>query len=1111
MSIPDTLARRLSVAPWTRPLALVLLAGLLAGAPLSRAQGLSPAAPPAHPLQDALLYFVLTDRFEDGDPANNTGGLPASLGAGVHGYSPFNYWYYQGGDLAGLRQRLDYLEGLGVTHLWLTPVFRNQFVQGSSAGYHGYWILDFLNVDPHLGTLEDLQGLAADLGQRGMGLFLDIVANHTADVITTQENQSSYRPLTQPPYTPRVPPGLATAKEPAWLNDPVHYHNRGNSTFSGESSLFGDFVGLDDLDTAQPAVVDGMIGIYTEWLRRLPLAGFRIDTVKHVHVDFWRSFAPALRAAARELGHPHFFQFGEVFSGDVRFLSEFSTHGQLDATLDFGFAYAARDFVSRGRPASGLAAFFAQDDWYRSPVGGPHLQPTFLENHDGGMGRWTAFLREDNPGLTEAQLLKLHQLGHGLLLLARGIPVLYYGTEQGFAGKSDPDALARETLFPSQVAAYNALDLLGTPATTADANFDPTHPLYQAIAEVAALREEHRALRRGAMIPRATGQAALFAFSRIDREELVEYLVILNNDRGQSRSATLSTATPGARFGRLYDSDRGPLEPGTESLEADGGGQLTVTLAPLSFQVLRSDRPLPEGGTPSLHFTRLSDQAGLSFVPLVRDWLRFPGRAEIEVTAEGLDHGEVTFAYIRSSEPQIHRLIGTDDSPPYRVHLALPGDLGTDETLTLLAVADTLRGKRAEARVSGIRPGPGPAWLVHLYRENGDFSGWQLRVSGPGLQPPDVPLLRPFTGQTDPDSAFAWAAVVDPSLPVDFNLLGPGGEPVFPADLRAIPALSPQIFLNPDHERFFTTAAAAARTIRIHLRGLGGQPPGGHRLTAAQGPESQPLWSTPELVPAGVDDDGPTFILDTALTGPLIRWNEPLSLEVRSPNGVHASFMADLGQSRRFWIDLAGGQIHSSEAAARREVWIHYNRPDGDYGTPASGSFTEFWGLHVWDGAAQPNAGWTSPLRPEAFSPFGPQFRIPLSPQAPGLAYLLHRGDVKDPGPDQFLDPLTHGHEVWQLAGADPQQPYVFSRPAHGFTGRTTNMFEAASRLVPRWAGLGRLEFPSLPGLLHQIEQSPDLREWTPWADPFVGTGDWMSVEGENNPAPLFLRLRVAE
>lgn len=193
------------------PVALAALALALTGcqmAPPPNQDAADPAAtgPVSAPLRAALtreqFYFVMADRFANGDPSNDTGGIAGDRLA--HGFDPTDKGFYHGGDLRGLIDRLDYIEGLGTTAIWLTPSFKNRAVQGApgseSAGYHGYWITDFTQVDPHLGGTEALRELVDAAHARGMKVFMDVVANHTADVIARAEGRNAYVGKTIEPY-----------------------------------------------------------------------------------------------------------------------------------------------------------------------------------------------------------------------------------------------------------------------------------------------------------------------------------------------------------------------------------------------------------------------------------------------------------------------------------------------------------------------------------------------------------------------------------------------------------------------------------------------------------------------------------------------------------------------------------------------------------------------------------------------------------------------------------------------------------------------------------------------------------------------------------------------
>lgn len=530
-------------------------------------------------MQDDFIYFIMPDRFANGDTSNDLGGYTA----GVSGYNPADKGYYHGGDLKGVRSKLDYLQGLGVTALWLTPIFANKPVQGDSAAYHGYWILDFLNVDSHLGTNEDLKNLIADLHSRNMKLYIDIVINHTADVISYKEcSDCAYRPSSQPPYTPVLADSEKTAKNPAWLNNTSLYHNQGNSTFSGESSLRGDFFGLDDLATENEQVVSGMIEIYKHWVKEYQVDGFRIDTYKHVHQSFWQQFNPALYEHAQQQGIKHFFMYGEVFDFSPETLSSYVVDTGIQAVLDFGFFDTVKNVVINEGDASKFRALISKDSLYLRAGGDAYQLPLFLGSHDKGRA---AYFLSQNPFMeAEEDQLQVLKMLHFILFTFRGVPVVYYGDEQGFTGDGG-DKDARQDMFPSKVASYNNDNLIGTDKTTADDNFDTTHPLYQAISQFAKLRQEHRALRRGYLIHRHTPLGSgVIAYSRVDPVERVEYVAAFNtlDDKDTGIVPTYSANT---QYVNLLG-EKG------QTLQSDANGNLSIELEMWDFILLKSSQPL---------------------------------------------------------------------------------------------------------------------------------------------------------------------------------------------------------------------------------------------------------------------------------------------------------------------------------------------------------------------------------------------------------------------------------------------------------------------------------------------------------------------------------------
>jgi glycosidase len=534
------------------------------------------------PRRGEIIYFLLPDRFNDGDPSNNTGGLESGDPEET-GFNPANPDFFHGGDLQGITGKLDYLRDLGATSIWMTPIFRNRAVQKygegvrPKAGYHGYWILDFTDVDPHFGKKGDLQRLIADAKQRGIGILLDIIVNHTADVIQPKNGVHAYQykfskpyldangkpfddrdyinradfPALDPDVSFPVPPTFAsekdrTIKSPDWLNDPTVYHNRGEASTGGESALYGDISGLDDLFTEQLRVVQGMIDIYTRWIREFGLSGFRLDTVKHVNNEFWQRFIPAIEEAARNSGRKDFFLFGEVYDPDPAFLSEFVHRAAMPSVLDFGFQRSARGFAAGADAPAKLAEFFAKDSYYTTQSVNAYRLVTFLGNHD--IGRIGYFLYNDDFGAPDEEILARDILAHAVLLFSRGIPAIYYGDEQGFTGKGG-DAASREDMFGSKVNDFVQEKRIGGGDGSKPA-FNEDHPLFRAIRTMISVRKQNPVLQDGIQIVRyAEAKPGIFAVSRIDRERREEMLGVCNHS-AETRTAKIKVFSPAGNWER---------------------------------------------------------------------------------------------------------------------------------------------------------------------------------------------------------------------------------------------------------------------------------------------------------------------------------------------------------------------------------------------------------------------------------------------------------------------------------------------------------------------------------------------------------------------------------
>ncbi|MGW4853449.1 pullulanase-type alpha-1,6-glucosidase [Streptomyces sp. NPDC004288] len=737
-------------------LAAALCAALVPAVPATAAP--RPPAPPsdrtlaAQPARQDLtreqFYFVLPDRFANGDPSNDRGGLTGSRTR--TGFDPADKGFYQGGDLKGLSRRLDYIKGLGTTAIWMAPIFKNRPVQGTgkdaSAGYHGYWITDFTQVDPHFGTNEDLRQLIAAAHAKGMKVFFDVITNHTADTVDYAEKKYGYRPKGAYPYLDAsgrpfddraaigtvdadsfpYTPTTTGGKVPAWLNDPTMYHNRGDSTWVGESAEYGDFVGLDDLWTERPEVVEGMKRIYEKWVRDFRIDGFRIDTVKHVDLDFWTQWATALDAYAAQRGREDFFMFGEVYSADPAVTSPYVTRGRLDATLDFPFQDAARAFASQGAGADRLAKVFAEDYRYTTDKANAYEQVTFLGNHD--MGRIGTFLKQDNPNASDDELVRRDRLANELMFLSRGNPVIYYGDEQGFTGPGG-DKDARQTLFASRTADYLDDDQLGTDRTHASDAYDPTHPLYRSIAALSKLTRENPALRDGVQRERYA-EGSVYAFTRTDPKQRTEYLVATN---GATTPRTVTVPVDSAAFRTLY---------GGQGAVAAAKGEVTVTVPALSTLVLKADAPLP-APTAKPTVTLRAPAAGST------------GTVELSADVDGGGLNRVVFAAQVGNGPW--QTLGTADHAPYKVTQHVTAPAGT--ALRYKAVAVDTAGRTASAlaaTTAGAPPAPEKPVaverthaVVHYRREDGNYDGWKLKSAGQEAA---------FTGR-DAHGAFAWVKV----------------------------------------------------------------------------------------------------------------------------------------------------------------------------------------------------------------------------------------------------------------------------------------------------------------------------------------------------------------
>ena len=530
-------------------------------------------------LSQDLIYFVMPDRYKDGDKKNNdNGGFNTSLTA-----------FYHGGDLKGLTgtcepgdDGLARIKSLGFTAVWLTPVVTQQEAIGAGSGYHGYWGVDFLKVDPHLGTNADMLEFSKCAKKLGLKIILDVVTNHTGDVIKYLGNEA---------YLPAESKKL---KNPAWLNDLNNYHNVGDMGSCwgvGNCTKLGDFYGLDDLATEKPVVYKGWADVYGKWISQYGISGFRVDTARHVDDKFFKNWSPLIQATAKKSNINDFTIFGEVFDYSTFNLMTYVRQNKIQTILDFPFQAKATEYASGYSNAAALTALFENDDYYTSAQSSASNLVTFLGNHDVGRVGYTIASKRLQPA---GQLLPRTNLANALMYFSRGIPVVYYGDEVGMTGSnSGKDQFARQDMFATDIELWkNETRVGGSPIGNGDA-FTATSqsPVAQYLIKLAQIRKENPALANGPMLERYS-KYALYVISKKDVVENREYLVAFNNS-DTDEIVEVTTATSSGGWSQVL---------GTTDVTTNQN-KVTFTVPALSTIVLKANSPIDQFAT---KFTRLS-------------------------------------------------------------------------------------------------------------------------------------------------------------------------------------------------------------------------------------------------------------------------------------------------------------------------------------------------------------------------------------------------------------------------------------------------------------------------------------------------------------------------
>ncbi|MBX3234429.1 MAG: alpha-amylase [Labilithrix sp.] len=556
--------------------------------------------------RDEVIYQVLIDRFANGDVNNDYMVRPGALAR------------FQGGDWRGMAEHLDYIKELGVTTLWISPIVKNVETDADVDSYHGYWAQDLTQVNPHFGDVSELRRMIAMAHDQGLKIVLDIVTNHMGQLFYYDTNLngnpdiyiggsgelpvvSSKTPLSriteydpdwdpkgvqaftslgpagrapliffQMPEINRVPPAgiLGTARAYHGFGRIINYEER-------KQTELGDFPGgLKDVATEDPEVRAELIDKYTRWVELLDLDGFRIDTVKHVEEDFWTEFAGKVRARLKPQNKRNFLMFGEAFDGNEEILSRYVKPGMLDSVFYFSQHYQvfrdvfmyAHDAMKQQGTEKIKALWEARRERYNDEpqVDGIGVSPAralvnFMDNHD--VARFLFEAQGNKDALRNALTL---------LMTEEGIPCMYYGTEQEFAGGNDP--ANREVLW--------------------NTGFNRSNDTFRHFAKLARIRQQYPALRRGdtnivwaSSHTGAEEDAGIFAYERTGGEVGDEYaLVVLNtNDRKDSSTSNEGVVmTTTAANTSLID----VLDPDQATFTVPPSGELRITVAKQRARIL---------------------------------------------------------------------------------------------------------------------------------------------------------------------------------------------------------------------------------------------------------------------------------------------------------------------------------------------------------------------------------------------------------------------------------------------------------------------------------------------------------------------------------------------
>lgn len=536
--------------------------------------------------REEFIYFLMVDRFHDDKNRTPINTEARSNGAGTQA----QLQKFCGGTLKGIENNLDYIQNLGCTALWLSPIFENN---DQADKYHGYSIQNYLNIDPRFGTKQDLIDLVDAAHHRDMRVFLDVVINHSGDNWYYPDNQRYYYSQDQ-----KYPFGEWRQKDrpiPTELRNPNYYHRRGEITNwdAYPETQHGDFFSLKDFDNDDDPdglkLQDILIKAHCYWMREADIDGFRMDAVKHLTELAVSRFCSQIREYAYSLGKRWFFLYGELVGNDdaINRYTGANTPTQVDnKTVYFGLT-SVLDFPlywTLPNTIKGITSPTALINRYEALRGhaltrgelGRYLV-TFVDNHDQIGQDYKRRFAADTP---DRQVIA----GIGYLLCAMGTPCIYYGTEQGFSGQGNGDEFIREAMFNLDDSTKNHLN--------------QNCNIYQEIAKIAQLFKTREALRFGRMYFREISgnerdfglpqsQSCTLAFSRILANE--EVLIAYNTSTTQRQDFVIvdsSIQKSGATMKFLYGKE-GNVTVQKHSDSANSSLYVQLDLEPMQFVILQ--------------------------------------------------------------------------------------------------------------------------------------------------------------------------------------------------------------------------------------------------------------------------------------------------------------------------------------------------------------------------------------------------------------------------------------------------------------------------------------------------------------------------------------------